>query len=93
MQIDWAGPSPSTARTDGSVPGQWRLVKNETLDLRELQSGSPFSLVRGELPSAESSQAGHQAGRRLGHENTSNAMATTNTCHSIQSRSEHRGTC
>lgn len=93
MRVDWAGPLPSTARTDGSVPGQWMLVKNETLDVQELQSGSPFSLVGGELPSAESSQTGHWAGRGLGHENSSNAMVTMNTRHSIQSWPEHRGTC
>ena len=89
MQIDWAGPLPSTARTGGSVPGQWMLVKNETLDIQELQSGSPFFLVGGEPPSAESSQAGHRAGRGLSHENTSNAMVTMNTCQSIQSWPEH----
>ena len=86
MQVDWAGPLPSTARADGSVPGQWMLVKNETLDVQELQSGSPFSLVGGELPSAESSQAGHWAGRGF-------AVVTMNTRHSIQSWPEHRGTC
>lgn len=40
MQIDWAGPLPSTARDDGSVSGQWMLVKNKTLDVQELQSGA-----------------------------------------------------
>lgn len=53
MQIDWAGPLPSTARNDRSASGQWMLVKNKTLDVRELQSGGPFSLGGGELPSAE----------------------------------------